>query len=84
MGQLNVLNVDIDEENQDGFKRTGLYKGFRAFEKHEKRRGRSESEVIVFVDERFIARAEASNVEWELVEDVFDSIPIEKLPKLID
>lgn len=80
---LDLLNVEIDEENQNGFKRTGLYKGFKSFQKHETRGARSTSELVVFVGERFVARAEAQDVEWTRVEDVFDSIPIDKLPAMI-
>ncbi|NNF17204.1 MAG: hypothetical protein HKN70_10680 [Gammaproteobacteria bacterium] len=81
---LEVLDVEIDEENQDGFKRSGSYKGFKSFQKHASRNARSDSEILVFIEGRFIAKAQARNVEWDLVATVFDSIPIETLPDMID
>lgn len=79
---LEMLNIEIDEENQDGFQRTGIYKGFKSYQRHQRSGHGSVTEMLIFAGDRFVVRADATDVDWELVEDVMDSVPVEDLPEL--
>ena len=79
---LEMLNLEIDEENQDGFQRTGQYKGFKSFQSSTKTRSGSNSEMTVFIGDRLVLNASGQNVDWKLVEDVVDTIPVKKLAAL--
>ncbi|MFK8032087.1 MAG: hypothetical protein AB8G18_17785 [Gammaproteobacteria bacterium] len=79
---LDMLNIEIDEENQDGFQRTGDYKGFKSFQSSTKTRSGANSEMTVFVGDRMVLKAEGRNIDWELIEDVVDTIPVKKLADL--
>ncbi len=80
---LDMLEIEIDEENQDGFKRTELYKGHKSFQSSSKTFSGLESEMIVFVGDRVIVSANGKDVDWDLIEDVVDSIPLKKLEALV-
>lgn len=81
---LEMLDVEIDEENQDGFQRTGTYKGHKSFESLANSRAGNASEMTVFVGDRLVLRAEGRNLEWDQVQDVIDGIELDKLEALIN
>lgn len=80
---LEMLDIEIDEENQDGFKRTERYKGYKSFQSSNKTYSGVESEMIVFVGDRLIVNANGQNLDWDLIEDVVDAIPLKKLEGMI-
>ncbi len=80
---LEMLDFEIDEVNQDGFQRTTEYKGYKSFQSSTKTRSGSTSEMIVFVGDRIVLKATGSNVDWELIEDVVDAIPVKKMEAMI-
>ncbi len=80
---LEVLDFEIDEVNQDGFQRTTEYKGYKSFQSSTKTRSGSTSEMIVFIGDRIVLNATGSNVEWELIADVVDAIPVNKMKSMI-
>lgn len=79
---LDVLDVEIDEENQDGWKRTEPYKGYKSFQSFSKTGSRSQSEMVVFVDGRFVFRIDAVDVDWDVIGEVADGVPLKKLAAL--
>ncbi|MEM7083120.1 MAG: hypothetical protein AAF465_10330 [Pseudomonadota bacterium] len=80
---LDMLDMEIDEENQDGFQRTVDYKGHKSYQRMSKVRSGSESEMVVFVDGRIIVRAGGVNIAWDQVEEAVDAISVRKLESLI-
>lgn len=80
---LEMLDIEIDEENQDGFQRTGTYKGYKSFQSSTKTFSGRKSEMIVFVGDRIVVNAEGRNLDWDIIEDVVDTIPVRKLEALV-
>ncbi len=80
---LEMLDIEIDEENQDGFQRTEAYKGFKSFQSSTKTHSGVESEMIVFVGDRLVVNANGQNLDWDVIEDVVDAIPLKKLESMV-
>ena len=80
---LEMLDIEIDEENQDGFQRTTSYKGYKSFQSSTNTRSGTDSEMVVFIGDRLVLNIEGQDVEWDLIEDVVDTVPLKKMESLI-
>ena len=80
---LEMLDIEIDEENQDGFQRTTTYKGYKSFQSSTRTYSGEESEMIVFVGDRVVVNAEGRDLDWDVIEDVIDTIPLKKLEGMV-
>ncbi len=79
---LDMLEYEENTETENGFKRSGQYKGYRSIEQMQTMGGRSLSEMTVFVGERFIVRIDAQDVPFEQVREVADDIDLDALAEM--
>ena len=79
---LDMIEFEEDTETENGFKRTGEFKGYRSIEQMQSMGGRSLSEMTVFVGERFIVRIDAQDVPFERVREVADGIDLDALAEM--
>ena len=79
---LDMIEFEEDTETENGFKRTGDFKGYRSIEQMQSMGGRSLSEMTVFVGERFIVRIDAQDVPFERVREVADGIDLDALAEM--
>lgn len=73
--------IDVDKENKDGWERTSNYKGFKIFEKFDKRRNRSEFNAII---DYFVIslKGKGEDVDVDRLRDAFDDLPTRKFKKM--
>ncbi|MFK8014528.1 MAG: hypothetical protein AB8G17_03650 [Gammaproteobacteria bacterium] len=79
---LDWLSVEVDEESDQGFYRTTTYKGFQALESYEDNGSSANTQLMVFIDGRFLVDVAAENLEFDDVKDVLDSLPVQDLGKM--
>lgn len=77
------LNMEVDEETETGFNRTGEYKGHKSIENYEATGTTSRGQKSVFVDGRFLVDVSAQNVSFEQIEDVLAMVPVDDLAALV-
>ncbi len=79
---LDMIEFEEDTETENGFKRTGKFKGYRSIEQMQSMGDRSLSEMTVFVGERFIVRIDAQDMPFERVREVADGIDLDALAEM--
>jgi hypothetical protein len=82
MGLAAWAHVDIDEEDDDGYRRTTVVDGKKAFEEynHKEREG----ELGVIVANRFMVKVEGDKVEMKDLKALFAALPLDDLGKLVE
>lgn len=73
--------INVDKENQDGYERTGSYKGYKAFEKFDKRS--NSCELAVIVENRFIVTFNGQQCDMNALKNFADDVDLVELKKLI-
>lgn len=79
---LDWLEAETYEENRNGFERTIEYKGHRGFEEFTKSGDSSRGNRKIIVDGRFVIDVTGTNVPFDVIEDAFETMPIEQFEKL--
>lgn len=72
--------IEIDKETNSGYERSSTYKGFKVFEKYDKKRERGEFNAII--DNHFIVNIKGRNVDMDDMKDAFDDINVRKLRRM--
>lgn len=77
---LYALSMDVEEETEDGFRRTGEVGGHRAaFKQSKDYEGNPESEISVLVDDRFLISLKGENMDVDALKGAIDAIALDKL-----
>jgi hypothetical protein len=72
--------IKVDKETANGYERTSLIDGDKAYEKYDSRSKRGE--VSVLINDRFLVSAKGRNVEMDDILDLLDDINKRKLGRL--
>jgi len=73
--------AEIDKESDEGYERTGTYKGHKSYEKYDSRYG--DSQFMLLVADRFIIETKG-NVAMETLKKAVDELDLSALEKLKD
>lgn len=77
---LYALSMDVEEETETGFKRTGELEGYRAsFEQSADYDGNPESEITFLVEDRFLVSLKGKNMDVETLKGAVSEISLDKL-----
>ncbi|MEO1575014.1 MAG: hypothetical protein AAFU65_08660 [Pseudomonadota bacterium] len=79
---LSWLNVEVYEENDDGFNRTTEYKGHKSMESFQDNGASAKGNKMVFVDDRVLIDISTVNLPFEKIEEVLATLPVDELAKL--
>lgn len=74
--------ADIDKETENGYEKTFMYKGNKAFEKYNK--SSQNGEISVLVAKRFMVELNGNNVTMDELKAALDMIDIGKLESMKD
>lgn len=74
--------VDIDKETENGYEKTTMYKGHKAFKKYNNQDQYGSIEVLV--SSRFMLTVNGNNVPMSVIESAADQIDISKLESMKD
>ena len=73
--------LQIDREDQNGWERTGSWKGYKSLEKYDK--SSEYSELTLIIENRFLVNLNGSNVDMDDLKDFADRLDLGELKKLI-
>ena len=74
-------SLNLDREDQNGWERTGTWKGYKSFEKYDKTS--NSSELALIVENRFIVTLNSTNCDMGDLKKFADDLDIDDLKKLI-
>jgi hypothetical protein len=69
--------TDIDRESDNAYEKSTTFKGYKAFEKYDKRNHSGDFSVLV--GGRFVVEAEGSNVDMKAIKSALDGVDLRKL-----
>ncbi len=73
-------NNEIDKDSPTGYEKTTKFRGYKAYEKYNKR-DRS-GEMGVLIDKRFVVEAKGDGVSIEDLKNVLDKLDLSKLANM--
>lgn len=79
-GMASWASMEVDRETDNGYERTTMIEGYKAFEKYDK--SSKNGEVSVIVENRFILTVDGDNIEEKTLAKAIDQLNIKKLARL--
>ena len=79
MGIASWSTLTIDKEDKYGYERTGSYKGYKTYEKYNKKTERGEFAAIV--EDRFVVAVNGKGIDSDDFEKVIDKLDVDDLVK---
>ena len=80
MGMAAWTSVTIDKEDSRGYERTSTFEGYKCYEKY--RKSGPDSEIALFVANRFLVTANARNTEMDKLKKFVKAMDLDKLKKM--
>jgi hypothetical protein len=80
MGMAAWSMMDMDKETENGYEKTTIFKGNKAYEKYNSKN--NDGEMAVIVAKRFVVSVKGRNVAIDKIKDTLDDIDLEKLAEL--
>ena len=74
-------NNEIDKDSPTGYEKTATFRGYKAYEKYDKR-NRS-GELGVLIDKRFVVEAKGNGVSMEELKSMLNQLDLSKLANMI-
>ncbi len=79
IGAVPWTTMEVDKETKDGYEMTTEYKGHKAFEKYDERRG--SGSLATLLDERFVLNIEGDGVKMKDLKEAREDVKIKRLIK---
>lgn len=80
MSMASWSTIEVDRESDDGFERTTVIDGNKAFEKYDSKR--KDGELNLIIKDRFIVTLKGDNVEEKDLRKALDKINLKKLARM--
>ncbi len=79
---IGMADIKHDEETEDGYSRIFSYKGYKAFEKYDKKT--NDGEFGVIIAGRFLLTVSGNEIDMDVLKEVIDDVDIKGLAKLAE